>query len=118
MGPPEQPTDATFAQLAAAFLELVGDAGFSWRCAWTGENSISSWVDRYGSTLTRYGRTASVGSIPTIARIWGATRDGVAAAIVDQENLRTWVWSGGACVELTDTDPFDRIAEAVRLETG
>jgi hypothetical protein len=72
-------------------------------------------VDRFSSTLARYSRTANVGSIPTIARIWGAIRNGAAAAIVDQENLRTWVWQEGSCIELTELDPFDRLAHAARL---
>lgn len=115
MGPRERSSEATFAQLAAAFLALVGEAGFSWRCAWTSENSVPSWVDLYSGPLARYGRTSDVGSIPTIARIWGAIRNGAAAAIVDQENLRTWVRQKGSCIELTDTDPFDRLAHAARL---
>lgn len=115
MGPRERSSEATFAQLAAAFLTLVGEGGFSWRCAWSSENSVPSWVDLYSGPLARYSRTANVGSIPTIARIWGATRNGAAAAIVDQENLRTWVWQTGSCIELTDTDPFDRLAHAARL---
>lgn len=115
LGPPEAATGPRFAELAAAFLELADAAGFSWRCAWPSENSIPAWVDRYSSPLARYSRTASVGSIPIIARIWGATGDGTAVTIVDQENLRTWVWRGGACVELQNADPFDRIAEAARV---
>ena len=118
LGPQEPSTGAPFAQLAAVFLESVGDTGFSWRCAWPGENFISPWVDRYSGALARYRRTASAGSIPTIARIWGAIHDGAAAVIVDQENLRTWVWQEGTCVELQETDPLDRVAHAVRLAKG
>ena len=118
LGPPETATAPRFAQLAAAFLELVGDTGFSWRCAWPGENSIPAWVDRYSRPLARYGRTASTGSIPSIARVWGAIRGGMAAVIVDQENLRTWVWRDGTCIELHNAEPLDRMVQAARTATG
>lgn len=107
-----------FAQLAAALHERADAPSISWRCAWPGENSIPSWVDRYSAVLTRYSRTAPPGSIPTVARIWGAEREGEALAIIDQENLRTWVWSGTSVVELRDSDPLDRIARIADIARG
>ena len=118
LGPPEPSRGPLFAQLASTFLDLAPVPGFSWRCAWPGGTSVSSWVERYDRTVARYSRTANVGSLPTIARIWGAIRDDEAAVIVDQDNLRTWVWHDGACVELHDSDPLVRIAHAARLVVG
>ncbi len=105
LGRPEVATSPTFALLAEAFLELVDDPSLSWRCAWPGDNSTSSWLDRFSTAVTRYGRTAGSGALATVARIRGATHDGAAVAILDLVNLRTWVWHEDACVEPQDPDP-------------
>jgi len=111
LGPAQETATTNFAKLALRFLDEIGELGWSWRNAWPG-GAVTPWVDRFSTTLRQYNREPVGGRLPTIARIWGAISAGDAAVIVDQENLRTWVWSNGACTELKSTDPIVRIAEA------
>jgi hypothetical protein len=107
-----------FAQMAVAFLELAKDSTWSWRCAWT-DDEVAAWADRFRAPIKHYGRSAPGGRLPTVARIWGAVNAEAAAVIVDQENLRAWVWYDGACEEVTDVpSPLDRITRAVKLIGG
>jgi hypothetical protein len=112
-----EPARPTFAELAHTFLEAVGNADWSWRCAWSeGYGSPeTSWTHRYRPVLRQYYRKSSDGSkLPTIARIWGALHQGDAEVIIDQENLRIWVWDG-APHELTEGGLADRVHQAARL---
>ncbi len=118
LGPTEHAAGTSFAQMAVQFLDQAKSPGWSWRCAWPGDGNVSEWVERYRTPLARYNRTEPTGTLPTIARIWGATRDGEVAVIIDQQNLRTWAWHNGAIVELKDPDPLERITHAARLATN
>jgi hypothetical protein len=89
---------------------------WSWRCAWADGVEPSPWVERYRGPLKRYNRQAIDNKLPTIARVWGAIRDGEgeAAVIVDQENLRAWAWAGGH-QELVDESPVQRMRVAASI---
>lgn len=104
-----------FAEAAVAFLEAANEPGWSWRCAWPDGVEVSSWVERYRGALTRYSRASAGDVLPTIARIWGAIRDDEAAVILDQENLRAWMWIDGTVKELREGDPVERIRTAAKL---
>jgi hypothetical protein len=118
--PPERPgsdgdkADATFAQLASEFLALVEPGEWHWRNAWL-DGNVHDWVDRFKAPLRQYRRTAPLGTLPTIARIWGALSDGEARMIVDQENFRVWVWRDGSVVELAEADRLARIGRGAAL---
>jgi hypothetical protein len=105
----------TFAQMAVDILEASPPlSGWSWRCASLGGHETSQWVERFRVPLRQYSRTpTAVGRLPTIARIWGAVRDGAASVIVDQENLRTWIWDGEGVQNLDGLLPRQRIKAAV-----
>lgn len=115
LGRKEVASGPCFAEVALAFLEAVQEPGWSWRCAWPDSGEVSPWVERYRTSLARCKRRPVGGALPTIARIWGAVRDGEAAVIVDQQNLRTWVWVDGDVRQLSQGDPLERIATAVEL---
>jgi hypothetical protein len=115
IGPNEPPADPLFAELATEFLDRIGTHGWSWCCAFGGSGRVSSWVEPYREVLRRYRTTAEGSTLPTIARIWGATYNGAAPIIVDQDNLRVWIVDDDACRELSDTDPTQRITRAVEL---
>jgi hypothetical protein len=72
--PPERPdpaaksSEATFAELAAEFLELVPAGACLWQNAWL-DGVVHDWVDRFKKPLRQYARTAPDGTLPTIARI-------------------------------------------------
>lgn len=101
-----------FASLAARLFHDPGNADLEWRCAWTPESGGASWVDRYSKVLSRYSRSSPLGELPTIARIWGAVRNGEAEMIVDQSNLRVWVGIERRCIEIAEVDPLERMAAA------
>ena len=116
LGRPEPPAEATFPQLAAAFLERLGSHRWTWRNAAPDAYTTSEWVERYRTQTKRYARTAPDGKIPPITRIWGAIDEsGEAAVIVDQRNLRVWAWSDNQCIEQTAGDPYRRIADAADI---
>lgn len=116
MGRSEPASAPCFAEVALAFLEAANDAGWTWRCAWPGDGEVSPWVEQYGVPLRRYSRTSAPGVLPTIARIWGAIREGEAAVIVDQENLRAWVEADGRLRELQGGDPVQRVVAMADLQ--
>lgn len=108
-----------FADMASAFLDAATEPVWSWRCAWAAEDAKPSpWIERYRGPLKRYNRQATDNEIPTIARVWGAIRDGEAAVIVDQENLRTWAWVAGKHQELIDESPIQRMRTAASIVLG
>lgn len=102
LGPPEHTEHPTFAELAAEFLEHVGP-GWSWRCA-AGGGDVESWLEPYRPVLRRYGREGHGWRLSTIARIWGAIRNGQAAVIIDQNDLRVWVNEAAGCREIDACD--------------
>ena len=118
LGQHEAPKGATFPELAVAFLETVNGSGWSWRCAWPDNGDVAPWVERFSRQLQRYNRIPVGDSLPTIARIWGALRDGQAAAIVDQDNLRIWTWTDGAVCEVVDGGPLERMEKALGKDHG
>lgn len=115
LGKPQSAAAPCFAAMAYAFLQTVGEGDWSWRCAWPDDDEVAPWVERYRIPLRRYSRVSAGDALPTIARIWGAVRLGEAAVIIDQVNLRTWVWSNATATEVTDADPFERVAAVAGL---
>ncbi|HEV2809825.1 MAG TPA: hypothetical protein VGV93_05435 [Acidimicrobiales bacterium] len=115
LGMKEVASGPCFAEVALGFVEAAQERGWSWRCAWPDSGEVSGWIERYKTPLARYKRSSVGAALPTIARIWGAVRDGEAAVIVDQQNLCTWVWVGGEVREVGAGDPLERIATAAEL---
>ena len=110
----ERHSGPSFAEMAVTFLSIVADDSWSWRNGWQ-DDHVPEWVDRYGSVLHRYRRRSTGDVLPTIGRVWGATRHGQAEVIVDQQSLRTWVWDGAQPLEMLAGDPLRRIAEGASL---
>lgn len=117
LGPPHPAPTPCFAEMAAAFLEIAGPE-WSWRCAWPCHEDPSHWVNRFAKPLRRYRRTAPGDEIPTIGRIWGAIHNSEAVLIVDQQNLRTWMWINDGSQELANDHPIDRVVEAASRLLG
>jgi hypothetical protein len=114
-----EPSRPTFADVAYSFLQAVGDADWSWRCAWSeGYGSPETpWAERYRPVLRQYYHKSYDGlKLPTIARIWGALYKGDAEVIIDQQTLRIWVWDG-APRELTDGGLADKVQQAAKMCT-
>jgi len=40
---------------------------------------------------------------------------GEAMVLIDQQNVRTWIWTPIESAEITDGDPIERITTAVRI---
>jgi hypothetical protein len=117
LGKHEPVAGPTFPEMAVAFLEAVDQPGWSWRCAWTASGDVAPWVERYQQVLIRYNRTAIDDQLPTIARIWGAVRNGEAAAIVDQDTKRVWTWLEGDVREVVDGGSLERITTVATLSS-
>ena len=119
LGMPELSKQPTFAQTAVDLLEASPLSGWSWQCATPGSNDVSQWVERFRVPLRQYGRTpAAVGRLPTIARIWGAVQDGAASLIVDQDNLRTWIWDGEFVRSLDEFSVNERLEACIGAITS
>jgi hypothetical protein len=115
-GLPAEPEAAvTFPCIAAAFLDAIDEPGWAWRCAWPAvqPNDIA---DRFRRVVGRYRAEAPRDeTLPTRSRLWAAVRDGHAAVVVDQHDLRTWAWHDSGPIAMTQTDPIDRIRSAAGL---
>jgi hypothetical protein len=116
---PAEPARPTFPDVAYSFLRAVGEADWSWRCAWSEAygSPETSWTERYRPVLRQYYRKSYDGSkFPTIARIWGAIHHGDAEVIIDQETLRIWAWDGTPR-ELTEGGLADKVQQAAKICT-
>jgi hypothetical protein len=120
LGMPEASKQPNFAQIAVDLLGAAPQSGWSWRSASPDGGAVPEWVDRFRAPLRRYGRTSTAdGGLPAIARIWGAVVDGAAPVIVDQNNLRIWIWDGESVQSLDHLSPSERLeASAAALSAN
>ena len=117
LGEPTESPGTGLADLATRFLDTVHDPAWTWRCAWA-EGDLRSWVRDFQPSLRSYAHEGKDGSIPTIGRVWGAVRDGQAAVIVDQHNLRVWALIGGKPRKIEHDDPMQRIVNAAQASNA